>query len=87
MNDLLITFSEKGKKKGFFFNEKQIKEENVRVNIELQNFIKNNGEAQKLINLLKENNIKLKKQKEVLMNTVSSEDKNKINSTIQAIME
>ena len=87
MNDLLITFREKGKKKGFIFNEKQIKEENVRVNIELQNFIKNNGEAQKLINLLKENNIKLKKQKEVLMNTVSSEDKNKINSTIQAIIE
>ena len=87
MNDLLITFREKGKKKGFIFNEKQIKEENVRVNIELQNFIKNNGEAQKLINLLKENNVKLKKQKEVLMNTVSSEDKNKINSTIQAIIE
>lgn len=87
MNDLLITFREKGKKKGFIFNEKQIKEENVRVNIELQNFIKNNLEAQKLINLLKENNIKLKKQKEVLMNTVSSEDKNKINSTIQVIIE
>lgn len=25
MNDLLITFREKGKKKGFIFNEKQIK--------------------------------------------------------------
>ena len=86
MNDLLITFREKGKKKGFIFNEKQIKEENVRVNIELQNFIKNNGEAQKLINLLKENNLILKKQKEILINSVSSEDKNKINAIIQNVI-
>jgi hypothetical protein len=40
MNDLLLTFREKGKKKGYYFNEKSLKEENARVNIELQNFIK-----------------------------------------------
>lgn len=86
MNDLLLTFRDKGKKKGFTFNEKQLKEENVRVNIELQNFIKSNGEAQKLINILKSNNITLKKQKEVLINSVSSEDKNKVNAIIQEII-
>ena len=42
MNDLLLTFREKGKKKGYTFDEKLLKEENVRVNIEFQNFIKNN---------------------------------------------
>ena len=86
MNDLLQAFRDKGKKKGFTFNEKFLKEENVRVNIELQNFIKNNGEAQKLINILKENNTILKKQKEILINSVSSEDKNKVNSIIQQII-
>ena len=86
MNDLLQAFRDKGKKKGFTFNEKLLKEENVRVNIELQNFIKNNGEAQKLINILKENNKTLKKQKEVLINSVSSEDKNKVNAIIQQII-
>ena len=86
MNDLLQAFRDKGKKKGFTFNEKLLKEENVRVNIELQNFIKNNGEAQKLINILKENNTILKKQKEILINSVSSEDKNKVNSIIQQII-
>jgi t-SNARE complex subunit (syntaxin) len=86
MNDLLLTFREKGKKKGYYFNEKSLKEENARVNIELQNFIKNNGEAQKLINLLKENNLILKKQKEILINSVSSEDKNKINAIIQNVI-
>jgi len=86
MNDLLLTFRDKGKKKGYTFNEKLLKEENARVNIELQNFIKNNGEAQKLINLLKENNQILKKQKEILINSVSSEDKNKINTIIQNVI-
>ena len=43
MNDLLLSFREKGKSKGYQFDEKNLKEENVRVNIELQNFIKNNG--------------------------------------------
>jgi t-SNARE complex subunit (syntaxin) len=86
MNDLLLTFREKGKKKGYYFNEKSLKEENARVNIELKNFIKNNGEAQKLINLLKENNLILKKQKEILINSVSSEDKNKINAIIQNVI-
>jgi t-SNARE complex subunit (syntaxin) len=81
-----LTFREKGKKKGYYFNEKSLKEENARVNIELQNFIKNNGEAQKLINLLKENNLILKKQKEILINSVSSEDKNKINAIIQNVI-
>ena len=86
MNDLLLAFRDKGKKKGYTFNEKLLKEENARVNIELQNFIKNNGEAQKLINLLKENNQILKKQKEILINSVSSEDKNKINTIIQNVI-
>ena len=86
MNDLLQAFRDKGKKKGFTFNEKLLKEENVRVNIELQNFIKNNGEAQKLINILKENNITLKKQKEILIKSVASEDKNKVNAIIQQII-
>ena len=86
MNDLLLTFRDKGKKKGYTFNEKLLKEENTRVNIELQNFIKNNGEAQKLINILKENNLVLKKQKEILINSVSSEDKNEINAIIQNVI-
>ena len=42
MNDLLLTLRERGKKKGYTFDEKLLKEENVRVNIELQNFIKYN---------------------------------------------
>ena len=53
MNDLLLSFRERGKIKGYTFNENNLKEENVRVNIELQNFIKNNGEAQKMINIIK----------------------------------
>ena len=86
MNDLLSTFRDKGKKKGFTFNEKLLKDENVRINLELQNFIKNNGDAQKLINILKDNNLKLKNQKQILINAVSSEDKNKINAIIQNII-
>ena len=86
MNDLLLTFREKGKKKGYSFNEKLLKEENVRVNIELQNFIKNNREAQKMINTLKGNNETLRKQKEVLLNSVSSEDKMSVNAKIQEII-
>ena len=86
MNDLLLTFREKGKKKGYSFNEKLLKEENVRVNIELQNFIKNNREAQKMINTLKGNNEILQKQKEVLLNSVSSEDKMAVNAKIQEII-
>ena len=86
MNDLLLTFRDKGRQKGFNFNDRSLKEENVRVNIELQNFIKNNGEAQSLINTLKENNQILKRQKEILVNSVSSEDKAKINAVIQNII-
>ena len=86
MNDLLLTFREKGKKKGYTFDEKLLKEENVRVNIELQNFIKNNGEAQKMINVIKSNNATLQKQKEILVNAFSSEDKNKVNAIIQQII-
>ena len=86
MNDLLLTFREKGKKKGYSFNEKLLKEENVRVNIELQNFIKNNREAQKMINTLKGNNETLRKQKEILLNSVSSEDKMSVNAKIQEII-
>ena len=86
MNDLLIPFRDKGRKKGFNFDEKYLKEENVRVNIELQNFIKNNGEAQKMINIIKSNNITLQKQKEVLVNSFSSEDRNRVNTVIQQII-
>ena len=86
MNDLLLVFREKGKKKGYTFNEKLLKDEKVRINVELQGFIQKNGEAQKLINLLKENNINLKKQKQILINSVSSDDRKKINAIIQEII-
>ena len=86
MNDLLEVFRSKGKKKGYTFNEKLLKDEKVRINVELQDFIQKNGEAQKLINLLKENNINLKKQKQILINSVSSDDRKKINSIIQEII-
>ena len=86
MNDLLEVFRNKGKKKGYTFNEKLLKDEKVRINVELQGFIQKNGEAQKLINLLKENNINLKKQKQILINSVSSDDRKKINAIIQEII-
>ena len=86
MNDLLLSFREKGKSKGYQFDEKNLKEENVRVNIELQNFIKNNAEAQKMINIIKSNNLTLQRQKEMLVNSLSSEDKNKVNAIIQQII-
>jgi t-SNARE complex subunit (syntaxin) len=86
MNDLLLVFREKGKKKGFTFDEKLLKDENVRINIQLQDFIRKNGEAQKTINLLKENNNNLKKQKQILINSVSSDDRKKINEIIQDII-
>ena len=86
MNDLLLVFREKGKKKGFTFDEKLLKDENVRINIQLQDFIKKNGEAQQTIKLLKENNNNLKKQKQILVNSVSSDDRKKINEIIQEII-
>ena len=86
MNDLLLTFREKGKKKGYSFDEKFLKEENVRVNIELQNFIKNNGEAQQMINIIRANNNTLQKQKEILVNSFSSEDRNRVNAIIQQVI-
>ena len=89
MNDLLITFRDKGKKKGFNFDENYLKEENVenvKVNIGLQNFIKNNSEAQKMINIIKSNNIKLQKQKKLLVNSISPEDRSKLNLIIQQII-
>ena len=89
MNDLLISFRDKGKKKGFNFDENYLKEENVenvKVNIGLQNFIKNNSEAQKMINIIKSNNIKLQKQKKLLVNSISPEDRNKLNLIIQQII-
>ena len=89
MNDLLITFRDKGKKKGFNFDENYLKEENVenvKVNIGLQNFIKNNSEAQKMINIIKSNNIKLQKQKKPLVNSISPEDRNKLNLIIQQMI-
>ena len=86
MNDLLLSLREKGKKRGFTFDEANLKEENVRVNIELQNFIKSNGEAQKMINIIKSNNNNLQRQKEVLLNSLSSEDKNRVNLIIQQII-
>ena len=86
MNDLLLSFRERGKIKGYTFSENNLKEENVRVNIELQNFIKNNGEAQKMINIIKSNNITLQKQKDVLINSLSSEDRNRVNLVIQQVI-
>ena len=89
MNDLLISFRDKGKKKGFNFDENYLKEENVenvKVNIGLQNFIKNNSEAQKMINIIKSNNIKLQKQKKLLVNSISPEDRNKLNLIIQQMI-
>ena len=86
MNDLLLSFRERGKIKGYTFNENNLKEENVRVNIDLQNFIKNNGEAQKMINIIKSNNITLQKQKDVLINSLSSEDRNRVNLVIQQVI-
>ncbi len=86
MNDLLLTFHEKGKKKGYVFDEKFLKVENIRENIELQNFIKYNAEAQKMINIIKSNNTKLQMQKELLLNSFSTEDKNKVNAIIQQII-
>ena len=86
MNDLLLSLREKGKKRGFTFDEANLKEENVRVNIELQNFIKSNGEAQKMINIIKSNNNNLQRQKEVLLNSLSSDDKNRVNLIIQQII-
>ena len=86
MNDLLLSLRDKGKKRGFTFDEANLKEENVRVNIELQNFIKSNGEAQKMINIIKSNNNNLQRQKEVLLNSLSSEDKNRVNLIIQQII-
>ena len=89
MNDLLISFRDKGKKKGFNFDENYLKEENVenvKVNIGLQNFIKNNSEAQKMINIIKSNNIKLQNQKKLLVNSISPEDRSKLNLIIQQII-
>ena len=86
MNDLLLVFREKGKKKGFTFDEKLLKDENVRINIQLQDFIRKNSEAQSTIKLLKENNNNLKKQKQILINSVSSDDRKKINEIIQEII-
>ena len=86
MNDLLLSFRERGKIKGYTFNENNLKEENVRVNIELQNFIKNNGEAQKMINIIKSNNITIQKKKDVLINSLSSEDRNRVNLVIQQVI-
>ena len=89
MNDLLLSFRDKGKKKGFNFDENYLKEENVenvKVNIGLQNFIKNNSEAQKMINIIKSNNIKLQKQKKLLVNSISPEDRSKLNLIIQQII-
>lgn len=86
MNDLLLTFRDKGKKKGFTFNEKLLKDENVRINVELQDFIQKNSEAQQLINSIKVNNNKLKEQKQILINSVSSDDRKKINAMIGDII-
>ena len=64
MNDLLLSFLEKG----YTFNENNLKDEKIRVNIELQNLIKTFFEAQKMIIIIKSNNLTLQKQKEVLIN-------------------
>ena len=87
MNDLLKILRDKGKKKGFYFNEKELKEENVRVNLELQEFIRKNKQIQDNIKELKTNNIRLRKAKEALVMAVSDSDKKSRNELIRNYIE
>ena len=87
MIDLLPKLRSKGSEKGFYFNEKELKTERSRENLELQEFINKNKECQIQIKELKKNNNNLRKLKEDLTINVSNEDKTRINSRIQEIIE
>lgn len=86
MNDLLPLLRETARKKGFERNEKYLHPENVRVNVELQHFIQQNKEAQKLIKELQKNNNSLRELKKALVSAVSAEDKKYINQQITEII-
>ena len=87
MIDLLPRLREKGSQKGYYFNEKELKLERARENLELKEFINKNKECQIQIKELKKNNNNLRKLKEDLTINVSNEDKTRINSRIQEIIE
>jgi len=87
MIDLLPKLREKGIQKGYYFNEKELKIERARENLELKEFINKNKECQIQIKELKKNNNNLRKLKEDLTINVSNEDKTRINSRIQEIIE
>jgi t-SNARE complex subunit (syntaxin) len=87
MIDLLPKLREKGSQKGYYFNEKELKLERARENLELKEFINKNKECQIQIKELKKNNNNLRKLKEDLTINVSNEDKTRINSRIQEIIE
>jgi t-SNARE complex subunit (syntaxin) len=87
MIDLLPDLRKKGSEKGYYFNEKELKLERARENLELKEFINKNKECQIQIKELKKNNNNLRKLKEDLTINVSNEDKTRINSRIQEIIE
>ena len=87
MIDLLPKLRSKGSEKGFYFNEKELKTERSRENLELQEFINKNKECQIQIKELKKKRNNLRKLKEELSINVSNEDKTRINSRIQEIIE
>lgn len=87
MIDLLPKLRKKGSEKGYYFNEKDLKIERTRENLELQEFINKNKDCQIQIKKLKKNNNNLRKLKEDLLINVSNEDKTRINSRIQEIIE
>jgi t-SNARE complex subunit (syntaxin) len=87
MIDLLPKLREKGSQKGYSFNEKDLKIERTRENLELQEFINKNKDCQIQIKELKKNNNNLRKLKEELLVNVSNEDKTRINTRISEIIE
>ena len=87
MIDLLPKLREKGSQKGYYFNEKELKLERARENLELKEFINKNKECQIQIKELKKKRNNLRKLKEELSINVSNEDKTRINSRIQEIIE
>ena len=87
MIDLLPKLRTKGSEKGFYFNEKDLKTERTRENLELQEFINKNKQCQIQIKELKKNNNNLRKLKEELLINVSNEDKTRIKTKIQTIIE
>jgi len=87
MIDLLPKLREKGSQKGYYFNEKELKLERARENLELKELINKNKECQIQIKELKKKRNNLRKLKEELSINVSNEDKTRINSRIQEIIE